>query len=188
MHGRLSRLTPKFPISKPIVRVTARGQPLAVIGVMSKLPDRAQGFSLVEVLVAIALIGGALSALAQLIALSVRANIGAEATTVSAMLAMQKMEQLRGDASVVPTGGSLQADVTGFADALDSQGRAAAGGVGVSFVRRWAVEPAAADPMRSRVLRVRVFRVFGSASAAPAWPDMGLDETRLLMFVTARER
>jgi prepilin-type N-terminal cleavage/methylation domain-containing protein len=151
---------------------------------------RADGFSLVEVLMAIALLAGALASLAQLLAMAVRANASAEATTLSAVLAVQKMEQLRGEGLLGPPGGSLQADAAGFADYLDAEGAAAAGdgSRGVSFVRRWVVEAAPFDPGRSRVLRVRVFSVRGKASDAPAWPNTGLDETRLLTVITGRER
>ena len=134
-------------------------------------------------------LSGALAVLAHLIALSVQTNTGALATTMSGVLAVQKMEQLRGDVAAASFGGSLQSDATGFSDFLDAGGAAVAGGAeGVSFVRRWAVEQAAFDPTRSRVVRVRVFRVPGRASAAPAWPGYGLDETRLLTLLTARER
>jgi prepilin-type N-terminal cleavage/methylation domain-containing protein len=54
------------------------------------------GFSLVEVLVAVALMVVALVALAQLFALSTRTNQGARYSTSTAILAEQKMEQLRG--------------------------------------------------------------------------------------------
>jgi prepilin-type N-terminal cleavage/methylation domain-containing protein len=152
--------------------------------------DNAKGFSLLEVLVAIGLIAGALSALAQLLAISVHANIGAETATTAVILAAQKMEQLRGEATAVVVGGSLQADTAGFVDFLDAGGRpvAGAGDAGVSFVRRWAIEPAPFDAAQSRVLRVRVFRVLGRASTAPPWPATGLDEVRLLSVIAGRER
>jgi hypothetical protein len=157
---------------------------------MAKSLGNAKGFSLFEVLMAIGLIAGALSALAQLLAISIRANVGAEAATTAVILAAQKMEQLRGEANAVVLGGSLQADTEGFVDVLDAGGRAVAGAgdAGVSFVRRWAVEPAPFDAARSRVLRVRVFRVLGRASMAPPWPARGLDEVRLLSVIAGRER
>jgi len=54
------------------------------------------GFSLLEVLCATTILTTALVALAQLFAVSTRANTGARATTFSSVLAQQKMEQLRG--------------------------------------------------------------------------------------------
>jgi prepilin-type N-terminal cleavage/methylation domain-containing protein len=55
-----------------------------------------RGFSILEVLVATTIITVAITALAQLFALSTRANASARATTYASVLAQQKMEQLRG--------------------------------------------------------------------------------------------
>ncbi len=54
------------------------------------------GFSLIEVLAAMVIITVALISLAQLFALSTRANFSSRSNTYAAMLAQQKMEQLRG--------------------------------------------------------------------------------------------
>jgi prepilin-type N-terminal cleavage/methylation domain-containing protein len=56
----------------------------------------ASGFSLIEVLVATMLLALALVTLAQLFALSTRSNMGARDTTFTAVLAQQKLEELRG--------------------------------------------------------------------------------------------
>jgi prepilin-type N-terminal cleavage/methylation domain-containing protein len=53
------------------------------------------GFSMLEVLVAAAILAVALNALAQLLAVSTRANRSANTTTYATLLAQQKMEQLR---------------------------------------------------------------------------------------------
>src|SRR2546423_15347124 len=53
------------------------------------------GFSLLEVLVATALLATALVSLAQLFAMSTRSNIGSRNTTYAAVLAQQKLEELR---------------------------------------------------------------------------------------------
>jgi prepilin-type N-terminal cleavage/methylation domain-containing protein len=53
------------------------------------------GFSLIEAIVALALLAGALVALADLLALSTRLNMAARLTTRATVLAAQKMEQLR---------------------------------------------------------------------------------------------
>ena len=57
--------------------------------------NSAAGFSLIEVLVATLLLATALVTLAQLFALSTQSNIGARNTTFSALLAQQKLEELR---------------------------------------------------------------------------------------------
>ena len=54
------------------------------------------GFSLVEVLAAMVILTVALVSLAQLFALSTRANFAARNNTYAALLAQQKLEQLRG--------------------------------------------------------------------------------------------
>jgi type II secretory pathway pseudopilin PulG len=54
------------------------------------------GFSILEAIVATAITSVAISALAQLVVLSIRANSGAKATTYAVVLAQEKMEQLRG--------------------------------------------------------------------------------------------
>ena len=54
-----------------------------------------RGFSLLEVLTATTILTVALTALAQLFAISTRANASAKATGYAAVLAEQKMEQLR---------------------------------------------------------------------------------------------
>ena len=54
------------------------------------------GFSLLEVLIAMGVMTVGLVSLAQLFALSIRANHSSRTTTFAVMLAQQKMEQLRG--------------------------------------------------------------------------------------------
>jgi prepilin-type N-terminal cleavage/methylation domain-containing protein len=54
------------------------------------------GFSLVEVLVATVILAVSLVSLAQLFAVSTRANFASRSSTYAALLAQQKMEQLRG--------------------------------------------------------------------------------------------
>jgi len=105
--------------------------------------------SIIEVLMATALMVTAVASLAQLFALSTTRNTSAKNTTFAAVLAQQKMEQLRGlawgfdtlglpvtdistDISVVPEqaiggtglapGGSLGQNVRGYCDFLDKNG------------------------------------------------------------------
>lgn len=61
----------------------------------SRSSGSAAGFSLVEVLIATMLLATALVMLAQLFALSTQSNIGARNTTFTAVLAQQKLEELR---------------------------------------------------------------------------------------------
>lgn len=148
------------------------------------------GFSLLEVLVAIGLLGGAVAALGQLVVMAGRANMSARTLTLTVVLAAQKMEQLRAEPSLPAAGGAMQHDADGFVDYLDAHGRALPGGqpAGASFVRRWMVEPPPFDPARSRVLRVRVLRLSSGRAVVPAWPGTGADEARLLGVVTEHDR
>ncbi len=152
-----------------------------------------RGVSLLEVIVAIGLLSGAIAGLAQLVALATRANLDARATTMSVVLATQKMEQLRAQPDVdrAPSGGSLQDDLHGFSDFFDgvggplpaNSGRPAA----TAFVRRWSIVPLPSDPSQSRVLEVRVLRVNG-ANSAGSRPGRQPDEARLLTVVTGKDR
>ena len=115
------------------------------------------GFSILEVLVAIAIMTVAVAGLAQMVAISTRANVSARATTYTSLLAQQKMEQLRSltwgfdvmglpvtdttsDIAVVPErpsggrglspspGSSLDESVDGYCDFIDKFGRPLGGG------------------------------------------------------------
>ena len=123
-----------------------------VLAFAARRVRRDGGFSLLEVLVATTLMAVGLTALAQLFAVSTRSNHGAKTTTYAAVLAQQKMEQLRGltwgfdnlglpitdtttNVSVVPevsTGGtglspspanSLGQNTTGYCDFVDKDGK-----------------------------------------------------------------
>lgn len=118
---------------------------------------REGGFSLLEVLVATTLLTVALASLAQLFAISTKANTSARATSYAAVLAAQKMEQLRGltygfdnlglpitdtstDVTAMPEllgGGrglspspttALQQNTDGYCDFLDANGTVLGGG------------------------------------------------------------
>jgi len=116
-----------------------------------------RGFSLIEVLVATTILAVALSALAQLFAVSTKANTSARSTSFAAILAQQKMEQLRGltfgfdnlglpisdtttDVTTVPEtlaggpglspspAGTLSQNTGGYCDFLDERGNPLGGG------------------------------------------------------------
>ena len=116
-----------------------------------------QGFSLVEVLLATTLLTVAIVSLAQLFAVSTRANTNAKLPTFTTVLAQQKMEQLRSltwgfdsqglpltDTSTnitaaveAPTGGkgltpspvgALGENTDGYCDFLDGNGQSLGGG------------------------------------------------------------
>lgn len=130
----------------------------ASLAVARRRSRRAEaGFSIVEVLVATGLLATALVALAQLFAIATSANAAARNSTITMLLAEQKIEQLRAlqytfdraglpvqdtatDLAVYPpaaTGGkglsphtenTLQDNTNGYVDYLDHYGRTLGGG------------------------------------------------------------
>lgn len=156
------------------------------------IPD-SRGITLVEVVVALGLLSGAIVTLAQLSGLAVRANLSARVATLAAVLAAQKMEQLRALPGVEqqPPGGSVQTDIAGFFEHFDGVGRPMPAGSSAPmpavFVRRWSIERLPSEPARSRVLRVRVIPVSPYATE-PGWPRRQADESRILTVITARDR
>ncbi len=115
------------------------------------------GFSLIEVLVATIVLAVALVSLAQLFALSTRTNMGARDTTYTAVLAQQKLEELRsltwgfdiqglpisdtttntavspetpnGGTGLSPSpAGSIRANTDGYVDYVDQSGNKLGGG------------------------------------------------------------
>jgi Prokaryotic N-terminal methylation motif len=109
---------------------------------------RERGFSLVEALVAMALLGGALTVLASLFAMTARANVEARRVTMASLLARDRLEQLRAPLTVLNASplDALDRNCIGFADFLDRFGRPVGEGVlmpdSAVYIRRWAVRPA----------------------------------------------
>lgn len=77
----------------------------------SRLTSDLTGFSLIETLVATLILASALAALAQLFVVSVSTNASARKTSIATLLAQQKIEQLRGLAYGVDSGGTPFTDV-----------------------------------------------------------------------------
>jgi prepilin-type N-terminal cleavage/methylation domain-containing protein len=106
-----------------------------------------RGFSLVEVVVAMAITITAALAIVQLSVMSVRANRVARSTTVATVLALQKMEQLHSagwtELTVSPPE-ALGRNSGGYFDFLDANGGTLADNpsppAGTVFVRRWALD------------------------------------------------
>jgi prepilin-type N-terminal cleavage/methylation domain-containing protein len=109
------------------------------------------GFSLIEVLVAAAILAVGLLSLAQLLAMTVSANAAAGRTTYAAALAAQKLEDLRAEPWSV-----LEANIGESADFLDRSGSSIDASSTAAFRRRWFVEPWFGDPAHTLVIRVIV--------------------------------
>ena len=133
-----------------------------------------RGFTLLEALVALAILTVAALATAQLLGAAAIAVHDSRVQALTTTLAAQRMEQLvAADWSATPPGGSLDTDVAGYRDYLELDG-------GV-FVRRWAIDLLPDGREDARVIRVLVRSL--AADAARAHGARG--EARL---VTVRAR
>jgi prepilin-type N-terminal cleavage/methylation domain-containing protein len=162
-----------------------------------------RGFTLLEVLIATTIVSVALVSLAQLFVLSAHANRSAKATTAAALLALQKMEQLRSLSWSVDVRGSpltdpslaasssdaLRLNTAGFFDFVDGVGRslgeAPAPPPGAMYLRRWSVEPLPTDAGNVLVLQVLVTQRFHRSIDTAASRHRQPDEAR---FVCVRTR
>jgi prepilin-type N-terminal cleavage/methylation domain-containing protein len=121
------------------------------------------GFSLLEVLVATAVVTVGVASLAQLLVVSARANRVANTTSATLLLAEHKMEELVGESDLSPsTPGTLLANTPGFIDYLDPNGVSL--GVtsivpppGAVFICRWSIDPLPGSAANTLVLQVLVF-------------------------------
>jgi type II secretory pathway pseudopilin PulG len=144
------------------------------------------GFSLVEVIVATALLATSLITVAQLFAMGIAGNTSSRNTTYATVLAEQKIEQLRGlawgfdsqglpvsdistDTAVspeTPNGGTglapspasaLQENTPGYVDFVDQWGNVVEADQ-AAYVRRWSIEPLPTNPNNTLIIQVLVAR------------------------------
>lgn len=170
-------------------------------------PTTESGFSLLEVLVATTIFAVAVAALADLCAVSTRANTSARATTVASMLAAQKMEQLRAltwgfdelarpltdtttDISVSPeepgagTGlspspaGALAQNTAGYCDFLDATGESL-GGATVPPATAVFVRRWSVEPLPSNPANTLVLQVIVTRALRGAVRGRLPDEARI---------
>jgi type II secretory pathway pseudopilin PulG len=162
---------------------------------------RAAGFSLLEALIATLILTVAVGTVAQLFVVATAANRGARVTTMAAMFASEKLEELRSvewgapglDASPA---GALAQNTPGDCDFLDGRGHLVDPGASdpgatvppenAVFTRRWAIAPLPSDPTGAVVLQVLVttLRDRGRADLTPDVMRLP-DEAR---FVTVKTR
>ncbi|HZT75596.1 MAG TPA: prepilin-type N-terminal cleavage/methylation domain-containing protein [Vicinamibacterales bacterium] len=119
---------------------------------------RADGFTLLEAVIATAILATGLASLAQIAALSTRATNAAAARSVATLLAIDKLEQLRALQWTVDRAGMPASDAglaTSPGDALD---RDADGFVDhpPGATRRWSIQPLPPYAADALVLQVRV--------------------------------
>ena len=147
-----------------------------------------RGMSLVEVSVAIGILSIAIVAIAQLLGVATRSNLGSRDTTYTTTLAAQKLEELRSTPNLnLSPANSLADNVAGFVDYIDQFGQPyierANPQVATIYTRRWAIAALAADPVNTVVIQVRVLRSAREAAKAP-----GPEETRLVTVAERRPR
>lgn len=109
-----------------------------------------RGFSLLELLIASAILAVGLLSLAQLLTLATTANAAAGRATFAAVLAAEKLEDLR-----ALTWESLRRESGESVDYLDRAGRPLEG-MAAAYTRRWRVDPLPADPGNALVIEVIV--------------------------------
>ena len=122
------------------------------------------GFSLLEVVIAAAVVMAATASLAPLFVVSADAARNAKAASVAVLLAGQKMEQLRslGPSSLDPApSGTLSTDTPGYVDYLDAAGAPLGAALatppaGATYIRRWSIDPLPGSASDAIVLQVWV--------------------------------
>ena len=94
--------------------------------------SRQSGFSLVEVLVASSLLAVAIAGVAPLFATASRANVAARNATYAAVLAAQKIEEIRAAAFPDPTDGEMT-------EYVDPDGASTEDSDQAAYQRRWTI-------------------------------------------------
>lgn len=157
-----------------------------------------RGFSLIEVLVATAMLTVSLLSLVPLFTMATASITDAAYGTEAAVLAQQKLEQLRIVPATDPAAFSaspaaaLQQNTVGYVDYVDADGSVLDSSStkaprGASFTRRWSIEPIAADPAATVVIQVLVAPQRDSAAHRPG-PGRSPGAVRLVTLRTQRVR
>jgi prepilin-type N-terminal cleavage/methylation domain-containing protein len=157
---------------------------------------RAAGFSLVEVLVATAVVAVGVASLAPLFVVSVRTGRIAHTTSTTLLSAQQKMEALRADAaaSSLSPSATLSANTQGYFDYIDRIGVSVSGDPAAPpgsavYVRRWAIEPlegGSGNEGGAIVLKVLVLQLAGGPSGKGSRVARAPGETRLVSVKTRK--
>lgn len=122
--------------------------------------------SLIEAMIATALLTTALVVLAQLLTTAVTSNVAAGKDTAAIVLASQKIEELRSSPALPPAG----------TDHVDQWGTVVGAGPnparGAIFVRRWTIDALPANALGTYIIQVHVEtpgRTSTSLIAATRW-------------------
>jgi prepilin-type N-terminal cleavage/methylation domain-containing protein len=133
---------------------------------------RTDGFSLIETLVAVAVLTVAVGALLQIAFKAVEADQQSRVTSLASVVAQQKLEEIRGQALAgdttglaVSPPGTLESNAAGFSDTFDGAGRPLPSGATGVYVRRWSIQQVGGHPhvlmaqvivIRQQIERVRL--------------------------------
>jgi prepilin-type N-terminal cleavage/methylation domain-containing protein len=136
-------------------------------------PHRPSGFSLIEVLVAMAILMTAVGALTQVCLLAGVTGVRARQTTLLALAARQQLEQLRAqrwDADELQPSSpdTVSHDTRGYVEYLDESLRSLGGGPpapeGAAISCRWSVVPLDRSPGPTVVIHVAAVSVNGGGA------------------------
>jgi prepilin-type N-terminal cleavage/methylation domain-containing protein len=172
------------------------------------------GFSIIETMVAVTLLAIVSLGVAQLFAVGTLANFRSKSQTSSTLLAVQKMEQMKGLtwgfdaqglpvsdtatnlAAATPTGGgrglnpspdgTLTANVDGYFDLLEQHGGVAGPGQETAYVRRWSITPLPQNPNNTLIFQVRVIPAIDVARVDAVAGARSLGETQLISIKTRK--
>lgn len=127
---------------------------------------------MLEVLVATTIVAVGVSALAQLAGIATHTNRHARQSTIAAVLAQKKMEELLAEeaSTLAPSpADALGHNVDGCADFIDAAGRTIGAGLvtppGSAYLRRWSIDPLPDSRNGAWILQVLVTDVHGRSVA-----------------------
>jgi len=122
-----------------------------------------RGATLIEALVATCVLTTGVLAMAKLMTIATTANLSARSSTVAAILAEERVEQLRALGRIgldVSPPSALQRNTPGFVDYVDAYGVSVGGGGEAPpqaiYSRRWSVEPLAGHAGSAFLIQVLV--------------------------------
>jgi prepilin-type N-terminal cleavage/methylation domain-containing protein len=140
---------------------------------------KTSGFSLIEVLVATAVVTVGVASLAQLFVTAAHANRMAATTAVTLLLAVQRMEALASGPVTVPSpSDTLSLNTSGYVDYLDETGvslgvSSTTPPAGTAYICRWSIASLPESAMAGVVVQVIVL----------SWPEL-VTQTRLVTMKT----
>jgi type II secretory pathway pseudopilin PulG len=158
------------------------------------------GMTLIEVCIAMLVVGAAAVVSAQLCGITLRMTTASRLQSSAAYIAARKVEELRaggwqvaGSAySLTPSpSSSLALNTAGFVEYFDRDGRSLGPGAApppaAVFICRWFVDTHVWDPSGMRVIRVLATPVVRAAQAAPVLPRRRLADEALVTTVLTRK-